>query len=666
MKRIFLILAVALVSLTACQKGELIDNPRIDEEPLTGNFQIEATVEQQQGSEDSKTVMSGKIIKWLKGDAICVFDQNGKSATLTTQSTKTSGLFSGTAPSGYGKAAYAIYPSSVATGCSGSQINFTVPATQTYKQGSFASGINVSVGKIEAANTVQFKNVFGMLKLQLKGRHQKVSKLVLTTKGVEALNGTFTVDASSTTPTATATGTVTDSRKSITLVCNPAIELQADVDLQSDFYFVVPVNALSAGFTIDLYDENGKKLSSQLNTNSSKNKIVRSKIIAMPIKCLAIDLSQEESSNCYMIPTSGFYCFKATVKGNGVAVDGASTKISTSGFRRAAIIWEDTAGGVLMQGNNVYYENGYIYFSTNYSGGTGPYHIGGKDNYLIGSAIVALLNDNNYITGNNVLWSWHIWCCGNSVKDVTYANGAEFMDRNLGAKNNSSVNESASLGAYSLGFLYQWGRKDPMTAYFNFETDNSLPRTSTFSGDGYNAKIKTDGSCYPIPYTSLVVKGRRSNPKGTEDQLPAIDWTVGHPRLFAYGKNENMHWAAGSSLYLWGTNKTMYDPCPVGYKVPDSVNFTGMTGTKVTNGFKIGGNFWPRTGMRGFDVDDNNLSHKSDASYWSNKAKKVATATAPGIYVGECLNFSTSNGTFSTSGISYCQTANPVRCVKVK
>ena len=53
-----------------------------------------------------------------------------------------------------------------------------------------------------------------------------------------------------------------------------------------------------------------------------------------------------------------------------------------------------------------------------------------------------------------VKWSWHIWVTDREVT-LTAANGYEWMDRNLGALNNTP-------GAVAnRGLFYQWGRKDP-------------------------------------------------------------------------------------------------------------------------------------------------------------------------------------------------------------
>lgn len=381
---------------------------------------------------------------------------------------------------------------------------------------------------------------------------------------------------------------------------------------------MLPVGALKDGFEVSLWDETRTKTTLQINSN--KNNIInRSKVRAMPVKTIAIDLTETgETSNCYIVPEAGFYCFKASVKGNGVSVNGASTSISTEGCR-AAIIWESAnyaQAAVLMQGDNVYLENGYIYFSTKEDNG----------GYTPGTADIALLSgDEPYISGDNVRWSWHIWCTGGVPE--TDADG--FMDRNLGAVNGD------------IGLIYQWGRKDPMTT-----KDNN----STYSGDNYNLP---SGNFVGIPYTpdpqTHPVTGRtREYTDGVTNCHVAIDWTVNNPRLFAIGSNDNMHWCAdgANNLNLWGTNKTMYDPCPVGYKVPE---YDGANSYKP--------NWSSGTVMRGLY---NNLGIDPTDQYWSSTAAADPVVASGGKYVGKCYVLHEEGGR-----ISYCVSALPIRCVKI-
>lgn len=613
-------MALALVSLTACQKDDL-NNQNGNNEPVKGNYTISAVVEQQFAGESKTALAADNTVVWKNGDAIEVYNEAGDHITMTTTQEGAQVSFTGEAPVGF-EAKYAIYPASLACEATfdGTNINFNMPAVQNFADHSFGAGANIAVAKVEGS-VLRFKNVCGALRLQIKGRKQLIGKVDIITKGDEKLNGAFTVDVTSDEPVAVAVeGERTEAQKSETLDCGTGVELVGYIGVQTDFYVVLPVGALKDGFEVSLWDETRTTRTLQINSNKKNvNVINRSKVRAMPVKTIAIDLTKTgETANSYIVPEEGFYCFKATVKGNGESVNGASTSIDTEGCR-AAIIWE-TANyaqtAVLQQGDNVYLENGYIYFSTKDDHG----------GYTQGTAVIALLSGTEpYISGDNVRWSWHIWC----TEGAPAVDGDGFMDRNLGAVNGD------------IGLIYQWGRKDPMTTGTN---------NSTYSGDNYNLPgpgVNFVGIPYtPQPMTHPETGRTREYTDGVTNCHVAIDWTVNNPRLFAIGSDDNMHWCAdgANNLNLWGATKTMYDPCPVGYKVPDY-----DPATRVKTNWNSG------LAMRGLH---NNLNLDPTNQYWSNKAGEDSRVATGGKYVGYCF------GLTVDGDISYCVSALPVRCIR--
>ena len=112
------------------------------------------------------------------------------------------------------------------------------------------------------------------------------------------------------------------------------------------------------------------------------------------------------------------------------------------------------------------------------------------------------------------------------------------MDRNLGATSATP----GDVGA--LGLLYQWGRKDPF-----------LGSSSTSS--------------------STVAKSTISWPSAVEStsSTGTIDYATAHPTTFIGGNSSNGDWyyTGGSSTddTRWQSSKTIYDPCPAGWRVPD-------------------------------------------------------------------------------------------------
>jgi hypothetical protein len=110
-----------------------------------------------------------------------------------------------------------------------------------------------------------------------------------------------------------------------------------------------------------------------------------------------------------------------------------------------------------------------------------------------------------------------------------YKNGALMMDRNLGALNVTPGD------VRSYGLFYQWGRKDP------------------FVGCG-NVADNTYAVTYPEGAIEFVDNSSSSN---------NYNYAESHPNHFIKDSRWN------NDDKFWGVHKTMYDPCPIGWRVPD-------------------------------------------------------------------------------------------------
>ena len=224
------------------------------------------------------------------------------------------------------------------------------------------------------------------------------------------------------------------------------------------------------------------------------------------------DLSAEGTANCYMISAAGNYKFKA-VQGN--------SDVTVGNVKKAEVLWETFGTDVMPNVGDLIaetgYKNGYVYFST-------------PETFANGNASIAVRNSKDVI-----LWSWHIWCTEESWIDQVYANNAGIMmDRNLGATSATP----GDVGA--LGLLYQWGRKDPFLGSCSLSEPIFAASTGTW---------ETVNSTKTINYSE-------ENP--TTFIAPDVaEWCTG---AGAHSDNYNLRWK--------GSEKTMYDPCPVGYQVP--------------------------------------------------------------------------------------------------
>ncbi len=200
----------------------------------------------------------------------------------------------------------------------------------------------------------------------------------------------------------------------------------------------------------------------------------------------------------------------------------------------------------------------------------------------------------------SALWSWHIWvtdyapdATGNETiltankrkLKFLYNVGKEgqlpMMDRNLGAMA-GYVNEipaSPLDKSKTNGFHYQWGRKDPFPSSFSNE---NITEITDFSGDvpvkGMLNRYKADGITY----------------------FPNINGSTKTTSLKKAYENPNIRYCIGSSEWcsdsnkgsLWGSTKTVNDPCPAGWKVAAPNNYAAFLGQDYTSPGSDGGANW--------------------------------------------------------------------------
>ena len=187
----------------------------------------------------------------------------------------------------------------------------------------------------------------------------------------------------------------------------------------------------------------------------------------------------------------------------------------------------------------------------------------------VGNALLALK-----ASDGTILWSWHIWVV-DDLADQTYTNcegQPTFLDRNLGATSNEYNNR------YSIGLYYQYGRKDP----FVIRTDDFTPTTK---GDQYTAEVeitdvevrttKNSNMSWTIknPNKRIVYTATASGnpPQGFKN------WLNPESEIYNNWGNPKKVTSLEECNASKGGYKTIYDPCPEGYRVPDYYYFTGLT-----------------------------------------------------------------------------------------
>ncbi len=156
-------------------------------------------------------------------------------------------------------------------------------------------------------------------------------------------------------------------------------------------------------------------------------------------------------------------------------------------------------------------------------------------------------------------WAWHIWLWPHDLSPVEITNktGVKYniMPVNLASKYDSD-------GVHIKNWFYQWGRPVPLLCpnAYNSE-ENHVPGTFT-------AQSKASYLAYGIANDT-----------------------------FFYNESAPYNWFGNKSYYnLWDaactaagnsdndTVKTVYDPCPVGWKIPNGNTFTGLSIISNANG----------------------------------------------------------------------------------
>ena len=329
---------------------------------------------------------------------------------------------------------------------------------------------------------------------------------------------------------------------------NVVSNVEFDVKPVEDWITLVSVKAQAYVITLSLTDnETGAIREGTVNiTKKGTDTVIQAIKIAQDIvQPGPKDLSKKASANCYLITKTGEYKFK-TVKGN------SSESVGT--VATAELYWEtvntDTAPEVNSIVASVAYADGYISFTM-------------PDPLKAGNAVIAAKD-----SGGNILWSWHIWVPATEITTNTHGiYSVPMMDRNLGALVAAKADEVAPVEAY--GFFYQWGRKDPIPG----PKSNS---SSSFAATTGPAPSHLDGD-------------------GTTDACKiTLEQSIQNPMLL--GRSNNGDWITPSDNNLWvDEEKTMYDPCPVGYRVParlsdqplHSSDFTAVTGWSESKDNKL-------------------------------------------------------------------------------
>ncbi|MDR0437612.1 MAG: hypothetical protein LBH22_04835 [Bacteroidales bacterium] len=269
-----------------------------------------------------------------------------------------------------------------------------------------------------------------------------------------------------------------------------------------------------------------------------------------------IDLSKNGTANCYLITSSGTYSFNAKIIGNGTSGIISSdfhTSNPTISPVSVKLVWQD------------YYYNGKGLI-TELTLNEDKTKVIFTISEAFGNAVIAVCDVNE-----NILWSWHIWKPASTVKHLSSSTGYDIMNMNVGATLDISLSGAIINDTKSYGMLYQWGRKDPLPASATLTGTTTTVSAPMYDMEGNPVTIQnsswTDVSNNTLLYAiqnPTICFSRWGQLATSGDWLTAtnsVDALWGNPK--GYERDENL-------TYINKGKKSIYDPCPVGWRVPPS------------------------------------------------------------------------------------------------
>ena len=590
MKKLILLVAMAVVALAGCQKSELVD-------PIESNDVFTASVEE--FSAQTKTALtSGNHVVWSAGDHLAIFqgstlaneyeinESSAGKANATFMRVMSSGndFYAGTEL----PCNVAFYPYAEGLCLEGDMSAdgkkaYTVstvllPAVQMYEENSFANGAfpMVAVTPATEDHNLSFKNVLGAMKLQLKGT-QVVKSIKVEGANGEKLSGAATVTAyaNNLTPAINMTGS-DDACQSVTLDCGDGVQLNETEAI--NFYIALPPVLFQNGFIVTVTDVEEKEYTV---TATDANTVLRSSILVMPVVNLdtpASDEPEEDKDVTYIeyvfLSKSSLIMMPNTSYSLVADIDPVDVTYPTLTWVSSdeTVASVDANGKVTAKGD--------------------------------GSATITALAVGGERASCTVTVKTPVTFAANEYKDyidehgVNYGKGVAVAGVIWAPVNCGYEPTTADYKGYPYGKLYQWGRK---------------------YGQGYDSN---DAS---YPSGDNMIQG---------PVVPSWGSSETYKDAFFYGSYD---WCTTQIDDLWvdaDGKKTKKDPCPDGWRVPtvwELIELCGdynwTTHENQKGSYFVGEYtyieglpqvFFPAAGSRSY-YDGNANGRGSNGGYWSSR-----------------------------------------------
>lgn len=335
---------------------------------------------------------------------------------------------------------------------------------------------------------------------------------------------------------------------------------------------------------------------------------------------LAGNTIAQTTANCYVVNAPGTYMIPL-VYGNGIvngktntAALNAASAVTSAGYRitdpyicvnmdstiinghtyrlftrSAAVVWQDAPNLVtnlkLVQDAStltVHPEsrNRYLVFTID------------ENNIQQGNAVIAV-----YGNMNECLWTWHIWVTDEDVSATRAVTNADEKTTQLMPFNLGWVSKfDGTIDTYQTRSVLVKLKQDATDGQEAIFTVSQLGGDSDPDNQGYNTFYEW-GRLTPFPDPDKSVSGIKTSSisglSGSADEIGrgAIATAIQNPTVL-YTKSSSADWIPDLGTHypgLWNAGstavtlensgsvvKSIYDPCPAGYHVPEGTAFTGF------------------------------------------------------------------------------------------
>ncbi|MBR3800136.1 MAG: hypothetical protein IKK35_00405 [Rikenellaceae bacterium] len=248
-------------------------------------------------------------------------------------------------------------------------------------------------------------------------------------------------------------------------------------------------------------------------------------------------IADELAANSYLIEEAGAYVF-APFKGNsGEAVENIAG---------AGLLWQDAPGLITEAGL-----------------------VDGKVRFVVADGVYGNAVVYAYGAGGNeeILWSWHVWVPEQQVESLPMITGFNVMNMNLGA----TTAAAADINAF--GLCYQWGRKDPFTGSPTLSGTTATLAKPIYNIDGEEGEFDAVMTPQSVEF-AIANPATFISPYGVD----YADWCSTSDDAL-WGNPDGNYRETGSLKYYNLGEKSMYDPCPAGWRVPPIMAFSKFTST---------------------------------------------------------------------------------------